>query len=363
METGPLTESREPEPAPSPELAGGSFLVRVTYSLVAAAAALYLLNALGDVLRPVFIAVLLCYAIMPLRVWLERYLKPGIALLIIGVGLIIGSYVIGRMVYVNVSAVWKDMPTYQARAERLVERIGRYKDEYLPAFPRSEFRQPIEASLQRAQQYLGYLLTLFANFAAEAMIVGLYMVFLMEEAARFPRQVRAAFPPLRSARILDVAHSINDGVIDYLSVKVKVNLLVAVPATLLMLAFGLEGAVLWGVLTFFGRFVPYLGSVVTCAVPVALAAIQFESPTKAVIFGLLLVAIHVLIEYVIEPVMTGKAVGLSPLVVMLALSFWGLTWGIVGMCLAVPMMVIFKIALAHLPATKPVARMISHGEH
>ncbi len=359
MEVGPSTAAGEP----APEIAGGSLLLRVTYGLVAASAALYLLNTLGDVLRPVFIAVLLCYAIMPLRIWLERYLRPGIALVIIGAGLITGSYVIGRMVYVNVSAVWKDMPSYQARAERLAERVTRYTDEYLPALARSEPRQPIAISLERAQKYLGQLLTLFANFAAEAMIVGLYMVFLMEEAARFPRQVRAAFAPGRSARILDVAHSINEGVIDYLSVKVKVNLLVALPATLLMLGFGLEGAVLWGVLTFFGRFVPYLGSIATCAVPVALAALQFESPTKAIVFSLLLIAIHVLIEYVIEPVMTGKAVGLSPLAVMLALSFWGLTWGIVGMCLAVPLMVIFKIALAHLPATQPVARMMSHGEH
>ncbi|MGP0067375.1 MAG: AI-2E family transporter [Isosphaeraceae bacterium] len=362
METEPLMVVDEPGPEPGTASANGSLLLRVTYGLVAVAASLYLLNTLGDVLRPVFIAVLFCYAIMPLRIWLHRYFRPGIALLIIGLGLIVGSYVLGRMVYVNVSAVWKDMPTYQVRAERLVERVTHLIDQYLPASSRPDSTEPIRISLKRAQQYLGQFLTLFANFAAEAMIVGLYMVFLLEEAARFPRQVRAAFPPGRAARILDVSRSINDGVVDYLSVKVKVNLLVAVPATLLMLAFGLEGAVLWGVLTFFGRFVPYLGSVATCAVPVALAALQFESPAKAIAFSLLLIAIHVLIEYVIEPVMTGKAVGLSPLAVMLALSFWGLTWGIVGMCLAVPLMVILKIALEHIPATRPVARMISHGE-
>ena len=363
METEPSTMAGEAEPGPVLEIPGRSLLLRVTCSLVSASAAIYLLNTLGDVLRPVFIAVLLCYAIMPLRTWLQRYLRPSLAMLIIVLGLISGSYVIGRMVYINVSAVWKDMPIYQARAESILDQIERFTDEYVPALSRTEPRQPIEVSLKKAEQYLGHLLTLFANFAAEAMVVGLYMIFLMEEAARFPSQIRAAFPPGRSTRILDVSRSINEGVIDYLSVKVKVNLLVALPATLLMLAFGLEGAVLWGVLTFFGRFVPYLGSVVTCAVPLALASLQFQSLTKAVVFALLLIAIHVLIEYVIEPVMTGKAVGLSPLAVMLALSFWGLTWGIVGMCLAVPMMVIFKIVLAHLPATRPVARMISHGEH
>ena len=348
-------------PTPTLEIGTGNLLERVTYGLVAAAASMYLLGALGDVLRPLFIAVLLCYALVPLRARLHRYFRPSVSLLIIGVGLIIGSYAIGRMVYANVSSVWREMPVYQARRAARGEPTairGRQPARHgsLRA-PRAHPAPPGEA-----QDYLRRLLSMFANFAAEAMIVGLYMIFLLEEGARFPAQVRAAFPPRRSERILEVAHSINGGVVDYLSVKVKVNLLVAVPATLIMMGFGLEGAVLWGVLTFFGRFVPYLGSIVTCAVPVALGALQFESPTKSITFAIALIAVHVLIEYVVEPVMTGKAVGLSPLVVMLALSFWGLTWGIVGMCLAVPLMVIFKIALEHLPATRPVARMISHGE-
>ena len=153
--------------------------------------------------------------------------------------------------------------------------------------------------------------------------------------------------------------SINEAVIEYLSVKVKVNLLVAIPATLLMLGFGLRGAVLWGVLTFFARFIPYLGGGVAYAVPVAMAALQFESPVRAAIFAAALLAIHVVGEYVIEPVMTGKAVGLSPLVVLLALAFWDLTWGVVGMALAIPLTVIFKIALERLPTTRPWARLLS----
>ncbi len=57
--------------------------------------------------------------------------------------------------------------------------------------------------------------------------------------------------------------------------------------------------------------------------------------------------------------MTGKAVGLSPLVVLLALSFWDLSWGIVGMILAVPLTVILKIALSRLDATRPLARLLA----
>ena len=57
--------------------------------------------------------------------------------------------------------------------------------------------------------------------------------------------------------------------------------------------------------------------------------------------------------------MTGKALGLSPLIVLIGLAFWSLLWGFVGMVLAVPLTVIFKIVLEHTPATRPLARMIS----
>jgi AI-2 transport protein TqsA len=203
------------------------------------------------------------------------------------------------------------------------------------------------------------MLGAFAGFLVQAALVGLYAMFMQAEASQFPRAIRRAFPPERAARILEVTASINTAIIQYISVKVKVNLIVAVPAALLMLAFGVEGAVLWGVLTFFARFIPYLGGIVAYVLPVATAALQFESPMRSVFFAVALLVVHVVGEYVIEPVMTGKAVGLSPLVVLLALAFWDLSWGIVGMILAVPLTVILRIDLSRLDPTRPLARLLA----
>jgi len=56
--------------------------------------------------------------------------------------------------------------------------------------------------------------------------------------------------------------------------------------------------------------------------------------------------------------MTGKAVDLSPLVVLIALSFWGLCWGLVGMVLAVPLTAVLKIILGNTPSTRPIAELM-----
>ncbi len=342
----------------------GSRMRWLAIGLVAASAGFYLLQVLGAFLRPVLVAVLLCYAIWPIHARLKRGVGSAASLLIIGSVLALATLAIGWMVFANASEVWKDIPKYEARAEQFAERLQGYARNILPALGRTQSPQedPIRIPLERVGEYVQSLFGIFSGFVAWAVLVGLYVVFLLVEASGFARAIRRAFPPDRAARILEVVDSINEAVIEYLSVKVRVNLLVAIPAGLLMLAFGLRGAVLWGVLTFFARFIPYLGGGVAYAVPVAMAALQFESPVRAAIFAAALLVIHVVGEYVVEPVMTGKAVGLSPLIVLLALAFWDLTWGIVGMILAVPLTVIVKLALERLPTTRPMARLLSHED-
>jgi predicted PurR-regulated permease PerM len=60
----------------------------------------------------------------------------------------------------------------------------------------------------------------------------------------------------------------------------------------------------------------------------------------------------------VEPSLTGRAVGLSPLVILVMLAFWGLCWGLIGMILAVPLTIMIKIILENRPFTRPFARLI-----
>jgi predicted PurR-regulated permease PerM len=161
---------------------------------------------------------------------------------------------------------------------------------------------------------------------------------------------------------MEVADSINRAISEYLAVKVKASLLVAVPVGLLCWGFGITGAATWGVVTFFGNFLPYVGPLISVVPPVALAFLEFDALGPPVAFTVLLLAINGVTANVIEPAMTGKALNLSPLIVLIGLAFWSLLWGLVGMVLAVPLTVIFKIILEHTPATRPFALLMSDQE-
>ena len=144
--------------------------------------------------------------------------------------------------------------------------------------------------------------------------------------------------------------------------KVKASLLVAIPIGLTCWAFGVTGAVTWGVLTFFGNFLPYIGPLVAVVPPIVIALLEFHTFWPPLIFILILLTIHGVTSNVIEPAMTGRVLGLNPLVVLIGLAFWSLLWGFVGMVLAVPLTVIFKIILEHTPATRPFAILILEQE-
>ena len=72
-----------------------------------------------------------------------------------------------------------------------------------------------------------------------------------------------------------------------------------------------------------------------------------------------LILTQFIIGNIVEPKITGKNLNLSPIVILISLIFWGWTWGIVGMILAVPLTSALKIIFEHIDVLKPIANLIS----
>lgn len=123
--------------------------------------------------------------------------------------------------------------------------------------------------------------------------------------------------------------------------------------------FGADFAFTWGILTFLGNFIPYIGSFVVCLLPIMQGFFQFDTLWEPLTMGLVLICIHQITGNVIEPRITGKSLGISPLAILFTLAFWGYCWGVVGMFLAVPLTVLVKLIMENIEATKPIAALIS----
>jgi len=201
----------------------------------------------------------------------------------------------------------------------------------------------------------------FLEFLTATFVVLIYLIFLIAERVSLPGRVARAFGEARAKEILTVVEAINRAVHNYIALKTFVSALPGLLSYAVLAAFGVDFAGMWGVLIFLLHFIPYIGSFVAVALPIVLRFVQHaERPWKPLLITLLMLLIQQVVDNVIEPRLTGHRLGLSPLIVLLSLAFWGWLWGVVGMIRAVPLAVIGKIVLENIRETRPLATLISN---
>ena len=130
----------------------------------------------------------------------------------------------------------------------------------------------------------------------------------------------------------------------YLAMKTVVSLATGVLAGFLCWAAGLDFYVLWGILAFALNFIPVLGSIIAGIPPFVLAFLVDGGPS-ALAVGVGYVSINIFLGNFLEPMLMGRRFGLSTLVVIISVLFWGFVWGGVGMFLAVPLTMVLKVML------------------
>jgi AI-2 transport protein TqsA len=156
-----------------------------------------------------------------------------------------------------------------------------------------------------------------------------------------------------------ILQSISVGLQHYVGIKTAVSLLTGTLSYVVMKLVGLDFAETWGVLAFALNFIPTLGSMVAVVIPAVVALVQFETLTPFLIIVLGCGAVQLVVGNIIEPTLTGKTLNLSPLMVILSLTFWTTMWGIPGALLSVPITVCVLIIFSNLSATKPWAILMS----
>ncbi len=336
-------------------------MTQVAIFLVIAAASWFMLKELAVLLRPLLMAALICYLVLPMHSRLQKqHSEPKtIAIMTAGGLLITGG--LGLIVYGSIISMSDELPRLTIRAHDVAKGSKDWSNLHLPAWMNhaaDDFFRAEAKGVQMAQNLGSSVLQYAANILIETAVVSLYVIFLMLEAGRMRRRVRNGFDADKSRHILDTVRTINDGIANYLKAKVRTSLILAVPVTVILVVFGVKFAPIFGLVTFLANFVPYVGTLVGLGAPLAFIFLDLPLSWQPVVAILLIATCHLATAAFVEPTMIGNAVGLSPLVVLISLTFWGLCWGIVGMFLAVPLTVTMKIVFANIESTKPIAALL-----
>jgi AI-2 transport protein TqsA len=180
------------------------------------------------------------------------------------------------------------------------------------------------------------------GFFGAAVIFLILTVFMLSEADSFGRRLNAisqAHGP-NLARMLSATRDIQR----YLAIKTVVSLATGVLAGLLCWAAGLDFYILWGIVAFALNFIPVIGSIVAGVPPTILALLVAGVPNALLVAGGYLLINNFLGNF-LEPILVGRRFGISTLVVVIAVMFWGWVWGPLGMLLAVPLTMMLKVVL------------------
>ena len=185
-----------------------------------------------------------------------------------------------------------------------------------------------------------------------------FLLFIIFEASLLPGRIERAYPGGASERVHMIRDQIEASVNTYVVVKTGVGFGTGVCAGIVMLFFGIDLWFTWALLTFLLNYVPYIGSLLATIPPLILGFILLD-PSMLLVMSVLLLGNQQLWGNVIETRWAGRALDISPvlLLVVTAFSFW--VWGVVGMILSIPLIVILKIVLENIEATRPLAILLS----
>ena len=115
----------------------------------------------------------------------------------------------------------------------------------------------------------------------------------------------------------------------------------------------------WAFLIFLLNFIPTIGSLIATIFPAAYSLLQFGEFSPALLVLVIVGTIQLVVGNIVEPRVMGSSMNISPLVTILALTFWGMIWGITGMILSIPIMVVLVIIFSQFESTRPIAILLS----
>jgi len=335
-------------------------LQRAALWAIVIAATMYLLVAGRGLLLPLVLGLVLWYMVEALADVIERprvgRLRVPRPLALLAAFCAMGAlvWIVGRTVGRNVTAVAAAAPTYEGRLQNLINQgaslVGVEQAPTLgQLFDRISLSDTLSAVASAA-----------ASIVSVAGIVLIYAGFMFVEQARVGRKLAIIFGKSeQQARVRSVLSQIDRDIRIYIRIKTTLATVTSGLAYFVMALVGVDFAAFWAVMVFFFYYIPTVGSILAIAAPALLTLVQFDNLTPFLIVLFVIGTIQIVMANVIEPAIMGRSLNLSPLVVIVSLMVWGTIWGVVGMFLCVPIMVVLLIVLAHFETTRPVAVLLS----
>jgi predicted PurR-regulated permease PerM len=330
---------------------------------------LYSAHIAAPVFVPLTVALLLALLLSPPVRGLTRVGLPAPAAAGLVVLLFLGVLGSGFYVLSSPAADWLEaMPQTMKKLERKLEAIKGPIEEMSAATARVEELARLEdATRARASEVEirqpGFLrLTLKSTPPALVSIAVTFVLlyFMLASGREIVRKLsrRQEGSPWNRRQVIGIVRAVESDMSRYLVTVSVINAALGVAAALLLYAFGLPNAVLWGVVIAVLNYAPYVGATISTGLLALMAFLHFDSVGQALMVPAAFMAIAFVEGQVVTPSIVGRRLSLSPLLVFLAVVAFGWLWGAIGALIAVPILACVKIVCQHVPRWGKIAELL-----
>lgn len=352
-----------PLPAPRPRPRASTALL-----VLATLAVGYTLWAAQDLLLPVLLAMFFALVGNPIIRMLQRILVPRFvgALLVLVLG-ITGTVMLAQQLVApagewvrQVPAQMRDLAPKLRDLVKPMQEANKAAENIARAAGGESSTRPVQVVKTELNDPYK-VLTSTPRVAASVLAVVLLTFFFMVYGQSLQHNAIALLPGRQQKRItVEILQSIEHEISRYVLTISIINILfgLAFAAALYGLDVPLDEALLWGTMAGLLNFAPYVGPLVGMLIMLLMGFVTFDDPLHALLPAGIYLTLHTLEGQLITPIVLGKRMALSPLILILGLMVFGWLWGIIGLLLAVPLLVCVKIVLSKIEGMEGWAKLL-----
>jgi len=325
-------------------------VVTVAALIIIFAGVIYAKSIITPFLLALFISIICAQPIS----WLEKRKIPGwIAFIIVILGLILLFFGFTFLIGGTISSFSGNLSKYESTLTTIINSFIQFLNEKGLKIPKDQILTLIQPA--KILEFTANAVNGLLNVMGNTFLIFLIVFFILMEFRSFSVKAKA----IQSGSDESVAYfsTIIQNIRQYLWLKTVVGLSEGILVYTALLIIGVDYPLLWALIIFLMNYIPNIGSIIASIPTILFALVQLGLSGALWTLGTFMF-IHNVIGNFLEPKIMGKGLGLSTLVVLLSLIFWGFILGPVGMFLSVPFTMAIKIILEHNEKTRWLAILL-----
>lgn len=343
--------------------------IRNTMLIFAAILGIIIIKTLSGLLIPLAFALFIGILLSPIITYLEKRKWPYTVSITLITVLTLGFiFLIGLIVYDTGLQILD-------QKEKLLSQIDvRFQEilaglSFIPGISSLETGGFIETindviSTEFLLNTSGVVASSVGTFTFNFVLCAIYLVAVLGSIVRYENYISylEGDDSAGKERLMSSFVEVKTAIVSYMKVKFFTSLCTGLCFGIICFAFGVDFALFWGFLAFLLNFIPTVGSIAATIPPLLLGLIQIDSSGSFTFFILLLIATQFIWGNVIEPYVMGSSVALNTVTVILGLVIWGYIWGVSGMLLSVPLIVMARVILSQIPDADLIVKLMGRSQ-